>query len=513
MFATKYYVATDGNNSNNGSIDSPFWTISEAQNHVSAGDTVYIRGGSYNFTDDDISKTVSVFDCLNYLNVSGTEGNTINYWNYPGEHPTFVCTNVAPEGYRVAVFYVTGQYIYLKGIEITGIQVTITTHTESYGVYSKGSHNTYENLSIHDGKGTGIRHYTGGYNLFLNCDAYNNYDDVSEDKTGGNTDGFGCHPSSGGVDNVFKKCRAWCNSDDGFDCIRADEAVVFDSCQSFYNGYDKDMISRGDGNGFKAGGFSTDTDLPDPIPSHTIRFCLAVGNKQNGFYANHHLTGDYWYNNSAYGNNYNYNMVNRESSSSTNLYVNGYNHTLINNLGYAARTAETNYIDESKNTVTTNSFNENDNYSISSDDFLSLDEDLITQDRNDDGSLPETNFMKLKSGSSLINAGTDIGFSYNGSAPDLGAFEYKNSSGTTGITNNEISTPYQAIFYPNPASDYIYTKSDNIKDIKIIDLYGNICSCSTTNDKINVSYLPSGIYIIQYKTSDNKYQTQKLIKK
>ncbi len=510
LFATKYYIATDGNNANDGTIDNPFWSISEAQNHVSAGDTVYIRGGNYYLTDDDISKTVSVFDCINYLNISGSEGNMINYWNYPGEQPTFICTNVAPADYRVAVFYVTGEYIHLKGIEITGIQVTITTHTESYGIYSRGSHNIYENISVHDGKGTGIRHYKGGYNLFLNCDCYNNYDDVSEDQTGSSTDGFGCHPSTGGVNNVFIKCRAWCNSDDGFDCIRASEAIVFDSCQSFYNGYDKNMISRADGNGFKAGGFASDAAdaLPDPIPSHTIRFCLAVGNKQNGFYSNHHLTGDKWYNNSAYKNRYNYNMVNRESTTSTDLYVNGYDHILKNNLGYAARTAETNYLDESLNTVSNNSFNASFSYTITDDDFVSLDENLITQDRNDDGSLPETDFMKLADGSPLIDAGVDIGFSYNGENPDLGAFEYSSS---TEITPQTTSLDSQTIFYPVPAHDYIYTKLDNISDIKITDICGNACSYTKTENKINVSSLSTGLYIVSYKTMNKIRHSQKLI--
>ena len=43
--------------------------------------------------------------------------------------------------------------------------------------------------------------------------------------------------------------------------------------------------------------------------------------------------------------------------------------------------------------------------------------------RGTDGSLPATNFMKLVSGSDLIDKGIDVGLPYNGSAPDLGAFE------------------------------------------------------------------------------------------
>lgn len=46
--ATDYYVATDGDDSNSGtSIDQPFATLQHAHGAVMAGDTVYIRGGTY----------------------------------------------------------------------------------------------------------------------------------------------------------------------------------------------------------------------------------------------------------------------------------------------------------------------------------------------------------------------------------------------------------------------------------------------------------------------------------
>ncbi len=41
--------------------------------------------------------------------------------------------------------------------------------------------------------------------------------------------------------------------------------------------------------------------------------------------------------------------------------------------------------------------------------------------RQPDGSLPLLNFMRLAAGSDLIDAGTNIGLPFNGTAPDLGA--------------------------------------------------------------------------------------------
>jgi hypothetical protein len=67
----------------------------------------------------------------------------------------------------------------------------------------------------------GIFITSGADNLVLNCDSHHNYDPLED---GGNADGFGCH--SAGEGNVLRGCRAWENSDDGFDLINAAGACV-----------------------------------------------------------------------------------------------------------------------------------------------------------------------------------------------------------------------------------------------------------------------------------------------
>jgi hypothetical protein len=47
IFAADYYVATDGNDKNVGTIDSPFHTIQKAADKMIAADTCYIRAGTY----------------------------------------------------------------------------------------------------------------------------------------------------------------------------------------------------------------------------------------------------------------------------------------------------------------------------------------------------------------------------------------------------------------------------------------------------------------------------------
>lgn len=72
--ATDYYVATDGNDANDGrTTNSPFASIQKAADSVAAGGTVFIRGGTYH---EDI-----VIDGL-----KGTSTNPISFTGYDGEH-------------------------------------------------------------------------------------------------------------------------------------------------------------------------------------------------------------------------------------------------------------------------------------------------------------------------------------------------------------------------------------------------------------------------------------------
>lgn len=441
VFSSVYYVAPDGNDANNGTISQPFLTIQRAQTAVVAGDTVYVRGGTYVMTEAQIaSYSSNTWAFVTLLNKSGASGNRIKYWAYPGERPIFDYTNVKPAGLRVNAFEVTGSWIHIKGLEVTGVQVPVVSgNTQSicFSQTGAGGNNIYEQLSMHDGQAIGFYLTRGSNNLILNCDAYRNNDYTSTGGggvNGGNVDGFGCHPNAAGyVNNVFKGCRAWFNSDDGYDCISAHESTIFDSCWAFYNGYAAGFISRGDGNGFKAGGYGSAafTALPVNIPRNTIRFCLSVRNKSNGFYSNHHLEGSDWYNNTAYMNASNYNMLNRKAKNSTDYLtdVPGYNHVLKNNISLLPRSAGsdiTSY-DAAQCVITNNTFL-NAGITVTTNDFLSIDTALLVAPRQADGSLPVVNFMRLKPTSNLVDKGAYIGFPYNGAAPDLGAFETGSAS-------------------------------------------------------------------------------------
>src|SRR5262249_45339934 len=102
---------------------------------------------------------------------------------------------------------------------------------------------------------------------------------------GENADGFACKLAIG-AGNVFRGCRAWNNSDDGWDFFAANDDVTLDSCWSFNNG--KTLAGQanpdGDGNGFKLGGAQTGTDLGGAV--HIVTNSFAFENLACGFTRN-----------------------------------------------------------------------------------------------------------------------------------------------------------------------------------------------------------------------------------
>jgi hypothetical protein len=397
-----FYVATTGDDAATGTLEKPFATIQRAQTAVAPGDTVFIRGGVYQMNESQIAARRRMFAYVTHLSKSGAPGKPITYRAYENEKPVFDYSLVKPAGMRVDAFYVSGSWLHIIGLEVVGVQVTIKRHTQSICFASNGSHNIFERLLMHDGQAIGIYHVDGSDNLFLNCDAWNNWDTTSEDGRGGNVDGFGCHPSAGSTGNVFRGCRAWFNSDDGYDCISAHEAVTFENCWAFYNGLSPKFERTGDGNGFKAGGYaalSADM-LPRTIPRHVVRYCLAVGNKASGFYANHHPGGGDWFHNTAYRNGTNFNFLCRLADNRTD--VDGFGHVIKNNLSFNSR-GNVSRLDLAKCELADNAFPPS--VTLTEKDFASLDESEPFQPRQANGDLPAMKFMHPADASKLKGMG------------------------------------------------------------------------------------------------------------
>lgn len=427
VWSADFFVSPDGDDKNPGTRTESFASIRRAHRDAKPGDTIHLRGGTYRLSDKDITRTYRNQAFVIHLDKSGKPGKPIHYRAVEGEQPIFDFSQVKPEHKRVHAFQVSGSHLHIEGLEVVGVQVTSTGHTQSICFSNTGSHNVYERLKMHDGMGIGFYLTRGSDNLVLNCDAWNNHDPVSGDGRGGNVDGFGCHPyRNHETGNVFRGCRAWFNSDDGYDSISAAAGVRFENCWAFYNGYSPEFESLADGNGFKAGGYgiSHDTRFPREIPRHVVTRCLAVRNKQHGFYANHHPGGGDWIHNTAYRNRTNFNMLCYDIEQRRD--VPGTGHVLKNNLGAGTRT-ETLHLPEEGNTLAGNVFGVKNE----KDEFLSLELTALTAPRKANGDLPDIDLLHLSPTSSLIDRGVVLDGPYEGRAPDPGAFEAAAESATT----------------------------------------------------------------------------------
>jgi len=224
-----YYVSTSGNDANPGSEARPFQTVPKAIDTAKAGDTIYVRAGTYPaFT---VSK-------------SG-----LKIMAYPNERPLIS----GGTGIRL-----NGSNVTLSGFEVVGMSGNYTA-----GIVSYGDNNVIENNIVHDPIGSymaGITVSGAANNRVVNNVAYSNsffgiglyrssgtvvsgnaaYDNVV---AGGDADGIHCSLSSG---NTFANNVVYGNADDGLDTWDCPSNIVSNNT-AYQNG------GTGDGNGFKLG--------------------------------------------------------------------------------------------------------------------------------------------------------------------------------------------------------------------------------------------------------------------
>ncbi|MDF3070055.1 MAG: Pectate lyase [Polyangiaceae bacterium] len=422
-WAAEYYVAPTGNDSSEGNEAAPFATLQKGSDVAKAGDTVWLRGGTY-----QVSKQIK-------LNKSGqSDAMRIKFFAFQGERPvldfaTYQTTNRAADVEGVAI---TGSWLHLKGIEVKNVPMDGDGSHSNSGVRSRGaSNNTFELLDIHHVSGPGLFIDGGqGGNLILNCDSHDNYDKNGSQGDGQNGDGFGVHYQSTGPSTIVRGCRAWYNSDDGYDYISQEVPVITESSWGMYNGLAEGGTvkpSSGNGNGFKAG--SSKTGI-----RHVLRGCVAWKNTAAGFYANHSSGGNTWYNNTAWSNGTAFNMLaSPPDEPNTTITLTGDKaHIMRNNVGFPNKNTNMMGVDTKSNSWDLS-------LAPTNEDFVSVSDTGCLGPRPASGGMPVTEFLHLKQGSKLIDAGEDVKLAFVGSAPDLGAYEFgAPTSGTGGSGGGEM---------------------------------------------------------------------------
>lgn len=107
-----YYVATTGNNTNDGSEASPWLTVKKAIDTMVAGDTTYIRAGTYTETAE-----------LRFTR-TGTSSAPIKLLAYPGEAPEIRFANRTSGSSRISIWNSGGYNVETGWITIEGLTLT-----------------------------------------------------------------------------------------------------------------------------------------------------------------------------------------------------------------------------------------------------------------------------------------------------------------------------------------------------------------------------------------------------
>ncbi|MBN2367162.1 MAG: right-handed parallel beta-helix repeat-containing protein [Calditrichaeota bacterium] len=416
LFA-QIYIAPDGDDTNPGTIDLPFGTFPTAISEAVPGDTIYVRGGVYNLTT-----TITITAVKN-----GSDSLFFTMKAYNNEIPVL---DFSTQQFGDKGISLRANYWHFKGLQITGAG-------DNGMDINFGSNNIIEECQFYRNRDTGLQLSNGSANnRIINCDSYYNADPPDY----ADADGF-APKLTVGSGNYFFGCRAWVNCDDGWDgYLRGadDVTTTLENCWTWGNGYLENGTDPGpdaNGNGFKTGG--GDNSNADSLMHHVILInCVAFDNKNKGFDQNNNLGSMTLYNCSGYGNKTANYRIQRALNPGQTL-------TVKNCVSFVGNVQLGSFAVQETNSWLPP-------FVVTADDFLSLDSDSASARRQPDGSLPEIEFLHLAQGSDLIDAGVDLGFPYNGTAPDLGAFE---SDYTTLIAGNEsgISGSFQLFQnYPNP---------------------------------------------------------------
>ncbi|WP_406168729.1 carbohydrate-binding protein [Streptomyces canus] len=261
------YVSPSGTDSAAGTVTAPT-TLTSAISRISAGGTIYMRGGTYAY-----SSTVTIPAGSN-----GTSSARTTLSAYPGETP-------------VLNFSAQSESSTNRGIQLNAnywkIYGLVVERAGDNGIYVGGSNNVVERTVTRFNRDTGLQlgriasstpaSQWPANNLILSAESHDNADSDGED-----ADGFAAKLTTG-TGNVFRYAVSHNNIDDGWDLYTKTDTgaigpVTIEYSLSYGNGTltDGSQAGNGDRNGYKLGG-------DDIAVNHVVQHSIAYGNGHHGF--------------------------------------------------------------------------------------------------------------------------------------------------------------------------------------------------------------------------------------
>jgi hypothetical protein len=268
------WISPSGSDQGAGTEASPLKTLAAAHERAMPGTTIWVSSGTYG-----LAETVK-------LTRKGQADMPISVYAAEGARPVFDFAG-QPRGDSAARgLQISGDYWHIRGIDVI--------NAGDNCIHISGSYNTIEHVVTHGCSDTGLQITANGteagdatraaHNTIVNCDSYENYDGQNQ---GENADGFAAKLYIG-AGNVFRGCRAWNNSDDGWDLFASDDVVVIEDSWAIANGKigPTQSNTNGDGNGFKLGGAAKAGDANQGGAVHLVKGCVSISNRACGFVRN-----------------------------------------------------------------------------------------------------------------------------------------------------------------------------------------------------------------------------------
>jgi len=384
VFAPTYWASPSGSGAGNGSEGDPL-DIQTAINWCGAGESIGLKGGTYLPTSliDVYKSNISIIAAPGEVPIIDGSNIPTAEIDYPGR------------AVRIYAFEENQTNVTIEGVIVQngpdgGIQLrSHSGFTLSNVTIRKCIFRTNGYASLFEGEGFSCEGDV--FNLLVDeCDSYGNYDELGD--AGLNADGFRISIYSGSA--LFRNCRAWFNSDDGFDAFNNSSSngvstvpVRFQRCRSWKNGYLPDGVteSAGDGNGFKLGG-QRDGTTGNNSGGNILQQSFSWRNREVGVTDNSCTIPNEVENVTAYDNE----RINIETQVATEL---------VNNLAYQAGEDNVSIIDD-----TNVRFNSWQVATVTDADFVSLD-DADADAAREQGLIPPMEFLRLKENSPLRVAG------------------------------------------------------------------------------------------------------------
>jgi len=534
--AATYWLSPSGSDATgNGTRENPYYSLSKVVDKVRPGDCIFMEGGVYRYSSR-----------INIL-VSGADGGgEILLSSYNGR-AVLDFSAMSDDDQNQGIRH-SGSYWHYVGIDIANAGdngLLIERNKPTGGSYSdivkntdQAHHNLIENCRFYGNRDSGLQlKNLASYNLIINCDSYFN-----RDSSDGDADGFAPKITVGNG-NYFYGCRAWNNSDDGWDsflkCAESgfpdDVYTVVENCWAFRSGFLPDgTAGKGNGNGFKMGGNYERHNM-------ILIGCLAFDNLQKSYDQNHNAGDMTLINCTAFDHPYNSNKNRYQYRiDEQDVLSEGKELTLINSIAVWDG-------QEAKKTATSpislmgvrNEYN--CDWKTRHSDYMSVDTTGVTAPRGEDGRLPDIPFMHLKEGSRLVDGGisdldealpasvratlADIRrqlpsftlysrlgtdrLTYSGKAPDCGCFEFEGTSGLQEMTQDgiriSISGKNLEVVLPSGAGEALLAlynmKGECLRNIPL----------HTSSTVIGLD-LPHGVYSVQVRSQSASISTKLIVR-